>query len=29
MGDTMDFEDLEITFLVNEDLSNYVKYMIG
>jgi hypothetical protein len=32
MGDTMDFEDLEITFLVNEDLSNYREmhdWMIG
>jgi hypothetical protein len=23
MGDTLEFEDLELTFLVNEDLSNY------
>ena len=23
MGDTLEFEDLEVTFLVNEDLSNY------
>ena len=32
MGDTIDFEDLEITFLVNEDLSNYREihdWMIG
>lgn len=32
MGDTMDFEDLSITFLVNEDLSNYREihdWMIG
>ena len=32
MGDTLDFEDLEITFLVNEDLSNYREihdWMIG
>ena len=32
MGDTLDFEDLSITFLVNEDLSNYREihdWMIG
>ena len=32
MGDTLDFGDLEVTFLVNEDLSNYREihdWMIG
>jgi len=32
MGDTLDFADLEVTFLVNEDLSNYREihdWMIG
>ena len=32
MGDTIDFEDLAVTFLVNEDLSNYREihdWMIG
>jgi hypothetical protein len=32
MGDTMDFADLELSFLVNEDLSNYREihdWMIG
>ena len=32
MGDTLDFGDLELTFLVNEDLSNYREihdWMIG
>ena len=32
MGDTLDFADLELTFLVNEDLSNYREmfdWMVG
>jgi len=32
MGDTLDFSDLEVTFLVNEDLSNYREihdWMVG